>query len=60
MNGIVHSMLGISRRRQSTARPARADDLAEIELQDWQGQPARLGDLWRDGPVVLIFLRHYG
>lgn len=60
MNGIVHSMLGIARRRQRTARPGRADGLAEIVLEDWQGEPTRLGDLWRDGPVVLIFLRHYG
>jgi prostamide/prostaglandin F2alpha synthase len=37
-----------------------ADQLAEIVLEDWQGRPARLGDLWRDGPAVLVFLRHYG
>jgi hypothetical protein len=37
-----------------------ADRLAEVVLEDWQGRPARLGDLWRDGPAVLVFLRHYG
>jgi hypothetical protein len=37
-----------------------ADRLAEIVLEDWRGRPVRLGDLWRDGPAVLVFLRHYG
>jgi hypothetical protein len=40
--------------------PARADELADLVLPDWEGRPERLGDLWRDGPAVLIFLRHYG
>jgi hypothetical protein len=52
--------LGLARRRQRTRRPGRADDLAEIVLEDWRGERTRLGDLWRDGPVVLVFMRHYG
>jgi hypothetical protein len=35
-------------------------DLAEIELADHEGNPVRLAELWRDGPVVLVWLRHYG
>ena len=31
---------------------------AEALLSD--GNPARLSGLWRDGPVALVFLRHFG
>jgi len=34
--------------------------LAPIELPDPDGQEVRLGTLWEAGPVVLVFLRHYG
>jgi hypothetical protein len=34
--------------------------LAEISLVDNAGNPHRLGDLWRDQPTVLVFLRHFG
>ena len=34
--------------------------LADIELSDWKGDRERLGDLWRTGPVVLVFIRHFG
>lgn len=35
--------------------------LAPIALVDSAtDQPVRLGDLWRDRAVVLIFLRHFG
>jgi hypothetical protein len=34
--------------------------LAGITLPDTQGKPTRLGSLWEKGPVVLVFLRHYG
>ncbi len=37
-----------------------AHRLSGIELQDWQGQDVRLGSLWRDHPVVLVFIRHFG
>ena len=40
--------------------PARAGALADIVLPDHEGAEVRLGDLWRDGPAVLIWLRHYG
>jgi hypothetical protein len=38
-------------------------DLATLSgttLVDGTGAPHRLGDLWRDRPVVLVFLRHFG
>ena len=37
-----------------------ATRLAGIELEDWQGRSCRLGDFWRDQPVVLVFIRHFG
>ncbi|MEA2308738.1 MAG: hypothetical protein QOI65_1024 [Thermoleophilaceae bacterium] len=40
--------------------PERADDLADFVLQDQRGHDVRLGDLWSDGPAVLVWLRHYG
>jgi hypothetical protein len=38
----------------------RADALADIVLPDQDGNDVRLGDLWRDGPVTLVWIRHYG
>jgi len=35
-------------------------DLSRLELQDHSGAPVRLGDLWTDRPLVLVFLRHFG
>jgi hypothetical protein len=37
-----------------------ATRLAAIELSDWRGQITPLGELWRERPVVLVFLRHFG
>jgi hypothetical protein len=34
--------------------------LADITLPDSEGREVRLGDLWRDRTVALVWLRHYG
>ncbi len=34
--------------------------LSESVVLDLEGRDLRLGDLWRDGPVVLVFVRHFG
>lgn len=34
--------------------------LAGIELEDWEGRRQRLGHAWKDRPVVLVFIRHFG
>jgi hypothetical protein len=34
--------------------------LSDVTLSDHTGAAVRLGDLWRDQPVVLVFLRHFG
>jgi hypothetical protein len=53
-------MLGTGRERRRTNPPGRADALADIVLSDHDGNEVRLEDLWRDGPVALVWLRHYG
>ena len=53
-------MLGTASSRQSPEPPATASGLADIVLPDHEGHHVRLGDLWRDGPVALVWLRHYG
>ena len=50
-------MLGGGKRPQA---PERADELADIVLQDSNGADVRLGSLWEERPAVLVFLRHYG
>lgn len=37
-----------------------AADLASVTVKDVEGNDVRLGDLWRDRPAVLVFVRHYG
>jgi hypothetical protein len=50
----------MSKDRQRTNPPQRADDLADITLPDHDANEVRLGDLWGDRPVALVWLRHYG
>jgi hypothetical protein len=51
---------GASHHRQETHPPTDAAALADLVLQDQDGSRVRLGDLWRQRPVVLAWLRHYG
>jgi hypothetical protein len=37
-----------------------ASKLSGIELSTWQGDRERLGTLWQDRPIVLVFNRHFG
>jgi hypothetical protein len=32
----------------------------DAELQDATGQGFKLSERWRDRPLVLVFLRHFG
>lgn len=34
--------------------------LSPIELEDIDGERIRLGTLWQDRTVVLVFIRHFG
>ncbi|HUJ34746.1 MAG TPA: peroxiredoxin-like family protein [Solirubrobacteraceae bacterium] len=40
--------------------PSCADELAEIILPDHECHDVRLGDLWSEHPMALVWLRHYG
>jgi peroxiredoxin len=53
-------MLDAVRVRQSTNPPVHARELEDVVVKDDEGQDVRLGDLWRDRPVALAFMRHYG
>lgn len=37
-----------------------ADDLAPLSVIDPDAGEVALGSLWRDRPVVLVFIRHFG
>lgn len=36
------------------------DAAPEVTVLNTQGQPVALSESWRDGPVLLTFLRHFG
>lgn len=36
------------------------EELNEVELRDSYGDTKRLGELWLDQPVAVVWLRHYG
>ncbi|MEA2435327.1 MAG: hypothetical protein QOG54_2784 [Actinomycetota bacterium] len=40
--------------------PKNLDAIADVVLPDSYGNEVRLGDLWRDKPTVVVWLRHYG
>jgi hypothetical protein len=37
-----------------------ATKLSGMELCDWQGERVRLGSLWQERTIVLVFIRHFG
>ena len=37
-----------------------AAQLAPLVVRDPAGRAHRLGDLWRERTVVLVFIRHFG
>ena len=37
-----------------------ATKLGAIELDDWRGERRALRSFWRQQPVVLVFIRHFG
>lgn len=34
--------------------------LSEIDVRDTAGETVRLGSLWAERPLALVFVRHYG
>jgi len=53
-------MLDTVRERQRTNPPTDASVLEDVVLSDPDGRQVRLGDLWRERPAVLVFVRHFG
>src|SRR6185436_9731945 len=48
-------------RTRWSALPVQAGDAApDAELKDSTGAARKLSALWKDGPVLLVFLRHFG
>jgi hypothetical protein len=37
-----------------------ASKLSGIELADWSGDRRDLETFWREQPIVLVFIRHFG
>lgn len=37
-----------------------AQEISDLVLQDPDGKDVRLGSLWEQRPVVLVFIRHFG
>jgi peroxiredoxin len=46
--------------QQHTNPPAHAGALEDVVLKDDEGNDVRLGEIWRERPAVLVFLRHWG
>ena len=36
------------------------NEIGDEEVQLWDGSHSRLRRFWKQGPLVLVFLRHYG
>ena len=53
-------VLQAAREGQPTRPPRHVGELKDVVVQDERGAELRLGDLWREQPAVLVFLRHYG
>ena len=45
---------------KAPSAPKTAAKFADVVLPDDSGAEVRLGELWEDGPAVLVWLRHYG
>jgi hypothetical protein len=37
-----------------------APELADAAVSDADGKEHRLGDLWKDKPAVVLWVRHFG
>lgn len=53
-------MLDAARMPEQTVTPEHIEALAVVVLPDQEGNEVRLGELWRDRPAVLVWLRQFG
>jgi prostamide/prostaglandin F2alpha synthase len=56
----LRRVLDTTRQKQETSPPTDASVLEDVVLNDYEGKPVRLGDLWSERPAVLVFVRHFG
>jgi peroxiredoxin len=42
------------------AKPEVGDQAPDVSILKPSGNDVRLSHYWRDGPVLTVFLRHYG
>jgi peroxiredoxin len=56
----LRRVLDTTRQQQETKPPTDASVLEDVVLNDYEGKPVRLGDLWSERPAVLVFVRHFG
>jgi len=55
-----HGRISSEYRRKEAPLSAIARKLAGMELESSTGDRVRLGSLWEQGPIVLVFIRHFG
>jgi hypothetical protein len=46
--------------RGELAMPINVDSVKDQEVVFWNNTVTRLSRFWEEGPLVLVFLRHYG
>jgi len=46
--------------RRETAMPIDMDSIKDQEVLLWDNTVTRISRFWEEGPLVLVFLRHYG
>jgi hypothetical protein len=54
-NSILHDQM-----RREIAMPIDMDSIKDQEVVLWDNSVIRLSRFWEEGPLVLVFLRHYG
>ena len=58
--GTISTVLQTVKEGQRTRPPRHVGELKDVVVQDEHGADVPLGELWREQPAVLVFLRHYG
>jgi hypothetical protein len=46
--------------REAFAMPIDMDSIKDQEVVLWDSAVTRISRFWEEGPLVLVFLRHYG
>jgi hypothetical protein len=46
--------------RREIAMPIDMDSIKDQEVVLWDNAVTRISRFWQEGPLVLVFLRHYG